>query len=62
MLKLLSNPERCRRMGEAARTWVLEYFIDGRVLGLTAKFYQRLFEQATAKQPSSRVKSLSPIV
>jgi hypothetical protein len=49
-------------MGEAARAWVLDHFVDERVLGLAAKFYQRLFEEATEEEPTSRVKALSPIV
>jgi glycosyltransferase involved in cell wall biosynthesis len=62
VLKLLRNPERRRQMGEAARAWVLDHFVDERVLGLAAKFYQRLFEEATEEEPTSRVKALSPIV
>jgi glycosyltransferase involved in cell wall biosynthesis len=42
VLKLLRNPERRRRMGEAARTWILEHFVDERVLGLAAVFYKSL--------------------
>jgi hypothetical protein len=33
-------------MGEAARAWVLEHFIEDRVLGLTADYYRSLLESA----------------
>jgi glycosyltransferase involved in cell wall biosynthesis len=39
VLKLLGDPGRRRRMGEAARSWVLEHYMDQRVLGLTTAFY-----------------------
>jgi hypothetical protein len=32
-------------MGEAARAWVLENYVNGRVLGLTVRFYKSLLEQ-----------------
>jgi hypothetical protein len=31
-------------MGLAARAWVLEHFVDKRVLGRTAAFYRALLE------------------
>lgn len=42
VLRLLRDPDRRRRMGEAARAWVTEHFSDKRVLGLTAEFYKSL--------------------
>ena len=33
VLKLLRDPERRKRMGHAARAWVLEHFIDEHMLG-----------------------------
>jgi glycosyltransferase involved in cell wall biosynthesis len=42
VLTLLDNPERRQRMGQAARNWVLEGFLDAQVLTLTVKFYQGL--------------------
>ena len=45
VLQLLRNPERRCRMGEAARAWVLENYVNGRVLGLTVRFYKSLLEQ-----------------
>ncbi|MDE3149266.1 MAG: glycosyltransferase, partial [Acidobacteriota bacterium] len=43
-LKLLREPERRRRMGQAARAWVVEHFADRRILGLTAAYYRSLLE------------------
>jgi glycosyltransferase involved in cell wall biosynthesis len=48
VLKLLRNPARRRRMGEAGRAWVLEHFVDRRVLGLAAAYYKLLLEPAVA--------------
>ena len=45
VLKLLRDPERRKRMGHAARAWVLEHFIDERVLGGTAAYYKSLLAQ-----------------
>jgi glycosyltransferase involved in cell wall biosynthesis len=42
VLKLLRDPERCRRMGAAARSRVIEHFVNGHILGLTAAFYKSL--------------------
>ena len=38
----LRDPELRRRMGRAARVWVLEHYVNGHVLGLTAAYYQSL--------------------
>jgi glycosyltransferase involved in cell wall biosynthesis len=45
VLQLLRNPERCCRMGEAARAWVLENYVNGRVQGLTVRCYKSLLER-----------------
>jgi glycosyltransferase involved in cell wall biosynthesis len=50
VLSLLRNPARRRRMGVAARAWVLEHYVDERVLGLTVAFYKSLMIQARAGQ------------
>jgi glycosyltransferase involved in cell wall biosynthesis len=46
VIKLLRDPERRLRMGQAARTWVLEHYIDEHVLGLTTAFYKTLLQPA----------------
>ncbi|MGC1463978.1 MAG: glycosyltransferase family 4 protein [Terracidiphilus sp.] len=46
VVKLLRDPERRLRMGQAGRAWVLEHFNDERVLGLTAAHYKSLLEPA----------------
>jgi glycosyltransferase involved in cell wall biosynthesis len=45
VLKLLHDPERRKRMGHAARAWILEHFIDERVLGRTAAYYKSLLAE-----------------
>ncbi len=40
--KLLADPERARRMGAAARAWVLENYVDEHVMRLTSSFYKSL--------------------
>jgi glycosyltransferase involved in cell wall biosynthesis len=42
VLKLLRNPERRASMGVAARAWVLEHFVNERVLGLAVSYYKSL--------------------
>jgi glycosyltransferase involved in cell wall biosynthesis len=54
VLKLLRNPERRRRMGEAARAWVLEHFVDERVLGLAATFYKNMLAAEEGRVQSVR--------
>jgi len=51
VLKLLRNPERRLQMGLAARAWVLEHYVDERVLGLTADYYKSLLKTATGSEP-----------
>ena len=46
VLRLLRDPARRRRMGVAARAWVVEHYSDARVLALTAHFYRNLFEES----------------
>lgn len=57
VLKLLRDPERRRRMGEAARNWIFERYIDERVLGVTAAWYRSLLE-APQERPATQT---SPI-
>jgi len=44
VLQLLHNPERRCRMGRAARAWVLEHYVNGRVLGRTVRYYKSLLD------------------
>jgi glycosyltransferase involved in cell wall biosynthesis len=59
VLKLLGNPEGRKRMGVAARAWILEHFVDERVLGLAAAFYKSML---TAEESQvQKVKALVPV-
>jgi glycosyltransferase involved in cell wall biosynthesis len=60
VLRLLRDPARRRRMGKAARAWVLEHFVDERVLGLTAAFYKSLLEPAAQGDQADSVRALAP--
>ena len=42
VLRLIRHPEDRLRMGQAARAWVIERFVNGRVLELTVTFYRKL--------------------
>ncbi len=42
VLRLIRNPDDRFRMGQAARAWVIEGFVNGHVLGLTVDYYQKL--------------------
>jgi glycosyltransferase involved in cell wall biosynthesis len=65
VLQLLRNPERRSRMGEAARAWVLENYVNGRVLGLTVRCYKSLLERNrpvdTRRVPVTAGSVLNPI-
>ncbi|MGD0547619.1 MAG: glycosyltransferase [Terracidiphilus sp.] len=65
VVKLLNNPERSGRMGRAARAWVLDNYVNGRVLGLTVSYYKSLMNRNLPKgSRSGRVSAdsaLSPI-
>ncbi len=65
VLQLLRNPERRCRMGEAARAWVLENYVNGRVLGLTVRCYKSLLERNrpvdTRRVPVTAGSVLNPI-
>lgn len=49
VLSLLSDPVRCRRMGNAARLWVLDHYVDGRVLNMTVDYYKKLLRTCGAE-------------
>jgi glycosyltransferase involved in cell wall biosynthesis len=55
VLKLLRDPERRKRMGHAARAWVLEHFIDEQVLGRTANYYKSLLPLPASGETSQEV-------
>ena len=52
VVKLLRDPELRLRMGNAARAWVQQNFVDERVLSSSAAFYKGML--AAANQSSFR--------
>ena len=52
VLCLIRNPAHSRRMGVAARAWVLEHYVNRRVRGLTTAFYKNLMTQARVGKTS----------
>ncbi len=60
VLKLLRDPARRRRIGGAARAWVLEHFVDERVLGLAAAFYKSLLEPEAQENQAGSARALAP--
>jgi len=52
VLSLLRNPARRQRMGKAARIWVKEHYVDGRVLQLDTTFYTSLVMKEMAGRTS----------
>jgi glycosyltransferase involved in cell wall biosynthesis len=65
VIQLLRNPERRRRMGVAARAWVLDHYVNGRVLGRTVRYYHSLLDQnlsgGTTSRPVATDSALNPI-
>ena len=53
LLRLLRDPALCRRMGAAARKWIMEHYAGERVAGLTAAFYQELLLGASRRRRAS---------
>lgn len=42
VMKLIRDPERRQRMGQAARAWILEHYAESRVVALTVDYYKGL--------------------
>jgi glycosyltransferase involved in cell wall biosynthesis len=65
VLQLLRDPKRRCRMGKAARAWVLQNYVNGRVLGLTVHCYKSLLERnqptGTRRVPVPAGSVLNPI-
>ncbi len=57
VLKLLGNSQRRCRMGQAARAWVLDHYVNGRVLSRTVHYYKSLLDRHRPRK--SKIGSLS---
>jgi glycosyltransferase involved in cell wall biosynthesis len=60
MLTLLQHPWQRLAMGRAARRWVMQQFMHGRVLGLTVSFYKQLLQEADERQRARRTAQRPP--
>jgi glycosyltransferase involved in cell wall biosynthesis len=60
VLKLLGDPARRQRMGQAARAWVVEHYAKDRVLGLATAFYKGLLAEATQGRKVGSATALVP--
>jgi len=57
VMQLLNNPERRWRMGQAARAWVLNHYVNESVLGRTVRYYQTLLDRNLPR--SARIGTVS---
>ena len=44
VMKLIRDPQRRRRMGRSARAWILEHYVEARVVGMTVDYYKSLLD------------------
>jgi glycosyltransferase involved in cell wall biosynthesis len=44
VMKLIRDPERRGRMGQAARAWILEHYVESHVVGMTVDYYKSLLD------------------
>lgn len=61
VLNLLANPDRCKQMSAAARTWVAENYDDRRVLGLVVALYTSLIGPIEGRDFQSRGNLPEPV-
>jgi glycosyltransferase involved in cell wall biosynthesis len=54
VLKIILDPDRQRRMGQAARAWILNHYLESNVLGLTADYYRGLVDSTPPLTPAQR--------
>jgi glycosyltransferase involved in cell wall biosynthesis len=45
VMKLIRDPSCRLRMGKAARAWILEHYMESRVVGLTVDYYKSLLDE-----------------
>ena len=53
VLKLIRDPKLRRRMGRSARAWVVDHYLEARVVGLTVDYYSSLLETESVAQIQS---------
>ncbi len=48
VMKLIRDPWLRRRMGQAARAWILEHYVESHVVGMTVDYYKSLLDAGAA--------------
>jgi glycosyltransferase involved in cell wall biosynthesis len=48
VMKLIRDPQRRQRMGQAARAWILEHYAEAHVVGLIVDYYKGLLDRRPA--------------
>jgi len=43
-MKLIRDPQRRQLMGRSARAWILEHYVESRVVGMTVDYYKGLLD------------------
>jgi len=61
LLRLIRCPADRMRMGRAARAWVIEHFVNERVLALTVSFYRNLMENSGALRKAGFVRDVAAV-
>ncbi len=44
VMKLIRDSKRRRRMGRAARAWIVEHYVEARVVGMTVDYYKGMLD------------------
>ncbi len=44
VIKLIRDPKRRKLMGRSARAWILEHYVESRVVGMTVDYYKSLLD------------------
>ncbi len=44
VMKLIRDPQRRACMGQSARAWILEHYVESRVVGMTVDYYKSLLD------------------
>jgi glycosyltransferase involved in cell wall biosynthesis len=48
VMKLIRDPKRRQRMGQAGRAWIVQHYAEPHVVGLTVDYYKSLLDERLA--------------